>query len=63
VLSCVGKVFMKDLWIRFKGVPAEARRAISAQKKIDLETGRSQNPAEVGGLHQVVSELVFVYIF
>jgi hypothetical protein len=36
-------------------VPAGARRAISAQKKIDPETGRS-DPAEVGGLHQVVSE-------
>jgi hypothetical protein len=23
-----------------------------AQKKIDPKTGRSQNPAEVGGLHQ-----------
>jgi hypothetical protein len=37
-------------------VPVGARRAISAQKKIDPETGRSQNPAEVGGLHHVVSE-------
>jgi hypothetical protein len=27
-----------------------------AQKNIDPETGRSVDPAEVGGLHQVVSE-------
>jgi hypothetical protein len=39
-----------------QGVPAGVRRAISAQKKIDPETRRSQNPVEVGGLHQVVSE-------
>jgi hypothetical protein len=37
-------------------VPAGARRSISAQKKIDPETERSQNPTKVGGLHQVVSE-------
>jgi hypothetical protein len=36
----------------FKGFQQKTRRAILAQKKIDPETGRSQNPAEVGGLHQ-----------
>jgi hypothetical protein len=30
-------------------VPVGARRAISAQKKNDPETGRSVDPAEVGG--------------
>jgi hypothetical protein len=44
-----------------QGVPTGARRAISAQKKNDPETGRSVDPAEVGGLHQVVSEpMIFV---
>jgi hypothetical protein len=33
-------------------VPVGARKAISSQKKIDPETGRSQNPIEVGGLYQ-----------
>jgi hypothetical protein len=30
-----------------------------AQKKIDPEIGRLQKPTEVGGLYQVVSELIF----
>jgi hypothetical protein len=33
-------------------VPTGAQRAISVQKKNDPETGRSVDPAEVGGLHQ-----------
>jgi hypothetical protein len=36
-----------------QGVLVGVRRAISSQKKIDPETGRSQNPTEVGGLHQI----------
>jgi hypothetical protein len=39
-----------------QGVPIGAQRAISAQKKNDPEIGRSQNPIEVGGLHQLVSD-------
>jgi hypothetical protein len=41
-------------------VQSGARRAILAQKKIDPETGRSYNLAEVGGLHHVVSEPLFI---
>jgi hypothetical protein len=39
----------------FKGFQGGARRAISAQKKNDPETGRSVDPAEVGGLHTLTS--------
>jgi hypothetical protein len=46
----------------FKGFQQRTRRAISAQKKIDPETGRSVDPAEVGGLHQVVSEMIFLSV-
>jgi hypothetical protein len=58
VLSCAGWVFVrpeqrgKRTCGFVQRVPVGARRAISAQKKIDPETGRSQNPVEVGGLHQ-----------
>jgi len=36
-------------------VPTRAQRAISVQKKNDPKTGRSVDPTEVGGLHQLVS--------
>jgi hypothetical protein len=42
-----------------KGFQQEPEGPFRLKEENDPETGRSQNPAEVGGLHQVVSEPQF----
>jgi hypothetical protein len=52
--------FRKDLWICSKGSNRSSKSYFGSGKKNDPETGRSQEPAKVGGLHHTTMHRVLV---
>jgi hypothetical protein len=61
VLVCMGKTD-KDLWIRRGRFQLGTRRAISVPKSEDPDREVTQPLGGIGGLHQVVSELIVLHL-
>jgi hypothetical protein len=51
-----GHQIKRDLWIRSKGSSRSPKSHFGSEEDHDPETGRSVDPAEVGGLHQFSME-------